>query len=211
MSSLHIHEDAGAYALGVLDAADAFRFEEHLPGCAACRGLVAGFGSLTALLAAYAAGGAIPPAPVPGEVPLRMLGAVARRRRRGRALRIALVAASGVLVAGGIGVVLEPTAAPRWRVASHAPGVTATLVTAPMEWGTDVELGLAGAAPLSCTLVAVGRDGTEQTVATWAGRGGRPVRMRGAAALAQDAIARFEVRAADGTRPATLTPARGAT
>ncbi|WP_406504363.1 zf-HC2 domain-containing protein [Streptomyces sp. NBC_00212] len=205
MSSPQIHEDVGAYALGVLGAAETFRFEEHLVGCAACRRLLTEFGSVTALLAAYAEDGAMPAGPVSPEVLHRMLGAVAKRRRRGRTLRIALVAAAGVLVVGGIGVVLAP-AAPRWQVASHAPGVTASLVTAPKEWGTDVELGLAGAAPVSCTLVAVGRDGTEQTVATWADRGGQPVRMRGAAALAQNAIARFEVRAADGTRLATITP-----
>ncbi|WP_449338265.1 hypothetical protein [Streptomyces griseus] len=79
-------------------------------------------------------------------------------------------------------------------------------MTAPQEWGTDVELALSGAAPVSCTLVAVGRDGSSETVATWAEPGGLPVRMRGAAALAQNAIARFEVRVADGTRLATITP-----
>lgn len=205
MSSPQIHRDAGAYALGVLGAADVFRFEEHLTGCAPCRALLAEFGGVTALLAAYAADRPDPVGPVSPEVLHRMLAAVAGRRRRGRAARLALVAAAAVLVAGGVGVVLEP-AAPGWKVAAHAPGVTATLVTAPKEWGTDVELGLAGAAPASCTLVAVGRDGTRQTVATWADRSGQPVRMRGSAGLAQGAIARFEVRTADGTRLATIAP-----
>ncbi|MFE9401442.1 zf-HC2 domain-containing protein [Streptomyces sp. NPDC006530] len=205
MSSPQIHRDAGAYALGVLGAADAFRFEEHLAGCAPCRALLVEFGGVRVLLAAYAADRPEPVGPVSPEVLHRMLAAVAGRRRRGRAVRLASVAAAGVLVAGGAGLVLAP-AAPGWRVAAHAPGVTATLVTAPKEWGTDVELGLAGAAPASCTLVAVGRDGTRQTVATWADRNGQPVRMRGAAALAQDSIARFEVRTADGTPLATMAP-----
>ncbi|MEV6723876.1 zf-HC2 domain-containing protein [Streptomyces xanthochromogenes] len=205
MSSPQIHQDVGAYALGVLGAADAFRFEEHLAGCARCGALLAEFGSVAALLAAYLAGGPVPDPPVSPEVLHRMLGAVARRRRRGRVVRFGLVAAAGVLVAGGTGIALEP-AAPGWKVASHAPGVTASLVTAPQEWGTDVELALSGAAPVSCTLVAVGRDGSRETVATWAEPGGLPVRMRGAAALAQNAIARFEVRVADGTRLATITP-----
>ncbi|MFI6685259.1 zf-HC2 domain-containing protein [Streptomyces sp. NPDC050485] len=206
MSSPQIHQDVGAYALGVLGAADAFRFEEHLAGCARCRRLLAEFGSVTALLAAYTAGGVAQPGPVSPELLHRMLAAVARRRRRGRAARLALVAAAAVLMAGGIGVALAP-AAPPWQVVSHAPGVTASLVTAPKEWGTDVELRLSGAPLASCTLVAVGRDGTEQTVATWADRGGQPVRMRGAAALAQHAIARFEVRTAGGARLATIGPA----
>ncbi|MFE9116573.1 anti-sigma factor family protein [Streptomyces sp. NPDC007172] len=205
MSSPQIHQDVGAYALGVLGAADAFRFEEHLAGCARCGALLAEFGGVTALLAACLAGGSVPAPAVSPEVLHRMLGAAARRRRRGRVVRLALVAAAGVLVAGGIGIAVEP-APSGWTVASHAPGVSATLVTDHQEWGTDVELTLTGAEPASCTLVAVGRDGSQETVATWAERGGLPVRMRGAAALAQDAIARFEVRVADGTRLATLTP-----
>ncbi|MFG3281663.1 zf-HC2 domain-containing protein [Streptomyces sp. NPDC048111] len=205
MSSPQIHRDAGAYALGVLGAADVFRFEEHLAGCAPCRDLLAEFGGVAALLAAYTADGAAPSGPVSPQVLHAMLAAVARRRRRGRGARIALVAAAGVLVAGGLGVALAPPD-PRWELSSHAPGVTASLVTAPEEWGTDVELGLAGAQPVACTLVAVGRDGSRQTVATWADPGGRPVRMRGAAALAEDAIARFEVRTAAGAPLATITP-----
>ncbi|MFG2717945.1 hypothetical protein ACGFW5_06520 [Streptomyces sp. NPDC048416] len=205
MSSPQIHQDAGPYALGVLGAADAFRFEDHLGGCALCRALLAELGGVTVALAAYVADGPLPAGAVAAEVPHRMLAVVAARRRRGRAVRIALVAAAGVLVAGGAGVVLWP-AAPRWEVASHAPGVTASLATEARDWGTDVDLALAGAAPQVCTLVAVGRDGTRQTVATWAEQGGRPARMRGGAALAQDAIARFEVRAADGARLATITP-----
>ncbi|MEU3370138.1 zf-HC2 domain-containing protein [Streptomyces sp. NPDC006660] len=206
MSSPQIHRDAGAYALGVLGAADAFRFEDHLDGCAPCRAALAGFGGVAALLAAYSANGPAPAGPVSPEVLHRMLGAVAGRRRRGRVARMGLAAAAGVLVAGGLGVALDPTP-PQWQVAAHATGVTASLATRARGWGTDVELALAGAAPGTCTLVAVGRDGTQQTVATWAERGGAPVRMLGSAALAQDTIARFEVRGgASGTRLATLTP-----
>ncbi|MDF9814968.1 zf-HC2 domain-containing protein [Streptomyces sp. SPB162] len=32
------HADVGAYALGLLDDADATRFETHLAGCASCMG-----------------------------------------------------------------------------------------------------------------------------------------------------------------------------
>ncbi|MFB7742312.1 zf-HC2 domain-containing protein [Streptomyces sp. NPDC056132] len=205
MSPPQIHQAVGAYALGVLGAADAFRFEEHLAGCAGCGALLAEFDGVTALLAACLAGGPVPAPAVSPEVLHGMLGAVAGRRRRGRVVRLAVVAAAGVLVAGGVGIAVEP-APSGWAVASHAPGVTASLVTDRQEWGTDVELTLAGAEPASCTLVAVGRDGSRETVASWAERGGPPVRMRGAAAFAQDAIARFEVRVADGTPLATMIP-----
>ncbi|MFD8343227.1 zf-HC2 domain-containing protein [[Kitasatospora] papulosa] len=46
--------DAGAYALGVLGAADVRRFEEHLTECAACVVQVRELGAVVDLLAAYA-------------------------------------------------------------------------------------------------------------------------------------------------------------
>ncbi|MGQ4427661.1 zf-HC2 domain-containing protein, partial [Streptomyces violaceoruber] len=36
MRSLERHRDVGAYALGVLDEAEAFRFEDHLMECPRC-------------------------------------------------------------------------------------------------------------------------------------------------------------------------------
>ncbi|MZD05752.1 hypothetical protein GTW43_11730, partial [Streptomyces sp. SID5785] len=53
--------------------------------------------------------------------------------------------------------------------------------------------------PRVCALVAVGRDGSRETVASWTVRSGR-ARVQGGAALHPAQIARFEVRAADGTR-----------
>lgn len=37
MRSLERHRDVGAYALGVLDEAEAFRFEDHLMECPSAR------------------------------------------------------------------------------------------------------------------------------------------------------------------------------
>ena len=37
MRSLERHRDVGAYALGVLDEAEAFRFEDHLMECPSVR------------------------------------------------------------------------------------------------------------------------------------------------------------------------------
>ncbi|MFJ6852523.1 zf-HC2 domain-containing protein [Streptomyces sp. NPDC091271] len=54
MRAIELHRDAGAYALGVLGAADACRFEEHLAGCPACAVQVREFGVVVAHLAAYA-------------------------------------------------------------------------------------------------------------------------------------------------------------
>ena len=44
MRSLERHRDVGAYALGVLDEAEAFRFEDHLMECPQCAAQVTEFG-----------------------------------------------------------------------------------------------------------------------------------------------------------------------
>ncbi|WP_405667318.1 zf-HC2 domain-containing protein [Streptomyces sp. NBC_01166] len=54
MRAIELHRDAGAYALGVLGAADTCRFEEHLAGCSACAVQVREFDVVVAHLAAYA-------------------------------------------------------------------------------------------------------------------------------------------------------------
>ncbi|KPC81476.1 hypothetical protein ADK82_16560 [Streptomyces sp. NRRL S-4] len=64
MRAVELHRDAGAYALGVLGAADACRFEQHLADCAACVLRVREFGVVVHHLAAYAHGlrpGCLPP------------------------------------------------------------------------------------------------------------------------------------------------------
>ncbi|MFE4689637.1 zf-HC2 domain-containing protein [Streptomyces sp. NPDC056749] len=54
MHATEPHRDAGAYALGVLGAADTCRFEEHLTECAACVVQVREFGSVVDCLAEFA-------------------------------------------------------------------------------------------------------------------------------------------------------------
>ncbi|MDG4865783.1 zf-HC2 domain-containing protein, partial [Streptomyces sp. T-3] len=53
MRTLEPHRDAAAYALGVLDRADSFRFEDHLLGCPACVLSVSEFTDTTRVLARY--------------------------------------------------------------------------------------------------------------------------------------------------------------
>ncbi|MET7952455.1 zf-HC2 domain-containing protein [Streptomyces sp. NPDC005317] len=66
MRATEPHRDAGAYALGVLGAADVRRFEEHLTECAACVVQVRELGAVVDLLAAYAR--CAPPRPGPPGV-----------------------------------------------------------------------------------------------------------------------------------------------
>lgn len=49
------HADVGAYALGLLDDADATRFETHLAGCELCMAELDSLAGLEPLLAEYAA------------------------------------------------------------------------------------------------------------------------------------------------------------
>ncbi|MFF8278249.1 anti-sigma factor family protein [Streptomyces lateritius] len=57
------HDAAGAYVLGVLDAADAAAFEAHLAGCDVCAAHVEEFAGMEPMLAMLAEGPALAPDP----------------------------------------------------------------------------------------------------------------------------------------------------
>ncbi|MEK8171126.1 hypothetical protein NKH77_21145 [Streptomyces sp. M19] len=153
---------------------------------------------------------------------------------------MALAAAAGVLIVGGpfAGAALTShdgsSAAPvhtggaamelyRQGEKHHATdpdtGVDATVSLERRPWGTHVALRLGNVTgPRACALVAVGRDGAEQTVTTWAvpegGYGVRdaavrrnrePLYIHGGAAMDRGAIARFDVRTLDGERLVRVT------
>ncbi|MYS42753.1 hypothetical protein GTY23_16225, partial [Streptomyces sp. SID5998] len=87
MRSLERHRDVGAYALGVLDEADAFRFEDHLTECPRCAAQVTEFGPTARQLLLYrrATPRFVHPTAQPGPRLLeRLAGEVTRRRRAGR-------------------------------------------------------------------------------------------------------------------------------
>ncbi|MDG9689254.1 zf-HC2 domain-containing protein [Streptomyces mutabilis] len=214
MRSLERHRDVGAYALGVLDEADAFRFEDHLMECPRCATQVTEFGPATRQLMLYrqATPRRVHPMTRPGPRLLdRLLTEIATRRRAGRRRLLYAVAAAVVCAVAGPGAVLyaggaDPSAV-RVTATDERSGVWAQLSAEDEAWGTGVELTVKDAAgPRPCRLVAVGRDGTEQTVTSWMvpGRDARPSTMRGGAALPTDQIARYEVRTADGERLVTL-------
>lgn len=83
----------------------------------------------------------------------------------------------------------------------------AEVSAADLPWGSEVRLRTRDTTgPHSCRLVAVGRDGSRQTVTDWSvgPREGRTATVAGAAALRPGRIARFEVRTAAGQRLVTL-------
>ncbi len=101
----------------------------------------------------------------------------------------------------------------RFAATDERTGVWARLTTQDRAWGTDVEIEVEDAAgPRTCRLVAVGGDGSEQTVATWSvpGHDARPHTLRGGAALRPDDIVRYEVRTTEGDRLVTLAPKEAA-
>ncbi|AKZ59641.1 putative membrane protein [Streptomyces ambofaciens ATCC 23877] len=214
MRSLERHRDVGAYALGVLDEAEAFRFEDHLMECPRCAAQVTEFGPATRQLMLYreATPRFVTPLTRPGPRLLdRLLSEVAARRRAVRRRVLYAVAAAVVCAVAGPGVALyasQADAAVRLTATDERSGVWARITTEDETWGTGVRLEVKdGSGPRSCRLIAVGRDGTEQTVTSWnaTGHGARPDTMHGGAALRPDQIARYEVRTTDGERLVTLS------
>lgn len=246
------HASVGAYALGVLDEAEAASFEEHLAGCERCAAELDDLVGLPPLLADLALsydGAPVGPetlAPRPGSELLdRLLGEVAATRRTQRRRRLYLVAAAAALVIGGpfAGAALtsgdssEHVASPVMELYEQGEKIGATdpvtkvAATVSLErkpWGTHVALKLANIkGPQKCELLAIGRDGEEETVITWAvppggygitggphtgqgaagksGKSGKsaewskqPLYAHGGAALNRDDIDHFEVRTLDG-------------
>ncbi|MEV6617384.1 zf-HC2 domain-containing protein [Streptomyces sp. NPDC051051] len=217
MRSLERHRDVGAYALGVLDEAEAFRFEDHLMECPRCAAEVTEFGATTRQLMLYrrATPRAVHPFAGPGPQLLdRLLHEVAARRRAvGRRLLYAVAAA---VVAAVAGPVLAMTAAaggeePARVVAAtdQRSGVWAQVTSEDELWGSQVELKVKDAAgPRACHLIVIGHDGSEETVTSWMvpDHDARPNTMKGGATMRTDEIARYEVRTMTGETLVVLKP-----
>ncbi|MEU7057311.1 zf-HC2 domain-containing protein [Streptomyces sp. NPDC046197] len=213
MRSLERHRDVGAYALGVLDEADAFRFEDHLVACPRCAAHVTEFGPTARQLMLYrrATPRFVHPMAQPGPRLLeRLVADVARRRLAGRRRLLFGLAASVVLAVGGpaITLVAGHGSGPVQVAATDAKtGVWAEVRAADADWGSEVQLKIKdGTGARSCRLVVIGRDGSEQTVTSWTvpSHDARTNTIRGGAAMHTDQIDRFEVRTADGQPLVTL-------
>ncbi|GGW46838.1 membrane protein [Streptomyces lucensis JCM 4490] len=214
MRSLERHRDVGAYALGVLDEAEAFRFEDHLMECPRCTASVTEFGPTTRQLLLYRRATPRPVHPMaqPGPRLLdRLLGEIAHRRRaRRRRLLYGLAASVVLAVAGPAITAFAGHAKPAGHVTAATDprtGVWARVTAEDEDWGSGLRLEVKdGSGPRDCRLVAVGRDGTEQVVAGWTASGGGtgPTTTLGAAEMHPGQIARYEVRTADGQPLVTL-------
>ncbi|MDO0927484.1 zf-HC2 domain-containing protein [Streptomyces sp. TG1A-8] len=191
------HETVGAYALGILDDAEATAFEAHLAGCEWCaRQLdeLAGMEPMLAALADLPGSGSTPaigeslsarPAPRLVE---KLVDEVAehraRKRRRGFytvAAAAALIIAGPLAVAavnggpdGGGQVAAAPAQAQFQNTADRRTAtdptthVTATVALQEKAWGTQGVLRLKNVkGPLKCSLVLVAKDGQRVTMSSW--------------------------------------------
>ncbi|GAA3041925.1 anti-sigma U factor RsuA [Kitasatospora albolonga] len=224
------HLDVGAYVLGLLEPEEMAQFATHLAGCARCTAEADELSGLEPLLAEYAeaVGPAVPTAD-DGRLLERLTAEVTAGRRAARTRRLFLVAAAVAVLIGGplLGASLggseeaRPVArstSPAQELMDHgvrhsatdaSTGAVATVALEDRKWGTHVALQLAGVrGPLSCSLIAVGRSGEQQTVTSWAvppagyGLPGQPDSLitHGGVGLPSGQIDHFEVRTSDGTR-----------
>ncbi|MFF9206114.1 zf-HC2 domain-containing protein [Streptomyces sp. NPDC014986] len=216
MRSLERHRDVGAYALGVLDEADAFRFEDHLMECSRCAAQVTAFGPATRQLMLYrrSTPRLVHPLAEPGPGVLdRLLSEVAARDRAGRRRTLLALTASVVLAVSAPAIALmardEGGSAAITATTDELSGVWAEVTTEDRAWGSHVRLRVKdGAGPRVCRLVVVGLDGSEETVTSWSvpRHDARPNTMLSGSAMRPEDIARYEVRTADGEHLVTLRP-----
>lgn len=193
---------SASYVLGALDPEERRRFEAHLVGCDQCRGEVAEFAPIPALLARA-------PHAEPVAAPDRIADVAARRvradwsalttsRRRwrwgaavasGAALVAATVAAGAVAPLGPEGTALLVTGG---RVAS------ATVQVDPRAWGSAVHLDLTGL-PARGGYVAwvIGPDGEQQQVAAWGPTPTGQAAVTGASSVPVEALVEVRVTSED--------------
>ncbi|MHB9857479.1 zf-HC2 domain-containing protein [Streptomyces sp. YIM S03343] len=215
MRSLERHRDVGAYALGVLNEADAFRFEDHLMECPRCSADVTEFGPTARQLLLYrrATPRFVHPAAQPGPRLLdRLLAEVSRRHRARRRLSLYALAASVVLAMAGPALALwagPGEQSTRIAATDTKTGVSAQVTTKNADWGSDVLLTIQDVpGSHACRLIAVGSDGAEQTVTTWTSpdRGSGPSKVQGGSTMHSDEIDHYDVRTAEGANLLTLKP-----
>ncbi|MFI2369096.1 anti-sigma factor family protein [Streptomyces sp. NPDC018833] len=216
MSRQQPHEDVAAYALGVLEPADAFRFEEHLAECVMCAVRLSDFTDVARALAELAGPARVDARPSPRLMD-RLSRHVALERRRGRRRRLRLAAAAAILIVGLPAAVVaaqdDAAPAPQPVVATDpVTGVRATVALQDRGWGTSVAMRLAGLpGPRTCRLIAIGKDGVEHPVLSWwvpAGGYGMadgpghegPLDIEGGTGLHTAEIGRWEVRGERGER-----------
>ena len=159
------HTDVGAYAMGLLEERDRRQFEDHLAGCPACAAEVAELSPMAALLRDVELTGVEPTGAEGGEPTAsrepeggdvtELLRRRARQQRQRRRWQVAVGAAAGIVLIGGIGVGIAaapqngPPAPPPLALTGQlhsatdpGTGVAGTVGLVVKAWGTQVTLDL---------------------------------------------------------------------
>jgi anti-sigma factor RsiW len=171
------HTDVGAYALGLLEAADRQAFEEHLGGCPACAAELTELSGMKGMLSDIGPVDARPAEPAEADV-IDLVRRRATAQRRHTRRQVLLGAAAGVvLLAGGVAAGVAATQqAPVPVVALGAPhsavspvtGVKGVVHLLAKPFGTQVTVDLARIqGPLECQFIAVSRTGARFQIGTW--------------------------------------------
>ncbi len=168
----------GALAVSALDPDEELHVREHVAGCEQCAAELAELSGTVDLLAA-AKPLALPAAVQPDRRVLDgLLVTVREERRRARRRRfvMGLAAAAAGAVFAGTGALLvgdDDPAPPVEPIATAELHGSAGAVALDVElfakaWGTAVHGAVAGVPPgATCSLVAVGVDGSREVAATW--------------------------------------------
>lgn len=179
-----VHTDVGAYALGLLEAADRQAFEEHLAGCPACAAELAELSGMKDLLTGIDPVDAPAGEPTQAEVTDLVRRRAESQRRRVRWQSVVAAAAAVVLLVVGVGVGLAtapgssaPTTQPLATLTVHQSatavgtnpqtGVSGVAGLVSKPFGTQVTVNLKMKGPLECQLVAVSKTGERTVIATW--------------------------------------------
>lgn len=178
-SCTEIRISLGALAVSALDPDEELHVREHVAGCERCAAELTELSGTVDLLAA-AKPLDLPAAVQPDRRVLDgLLAAVADERRRARRRRFALglaAAAAGAVLAGTAALVAtdddsapavaEPTPMAELHGSDGPVVLEVELFT--KAWGTAVSGMVSGVAPgQTCSLVAVGLDGSREVAATW--------------------------------------------
>lgn len=173
------HTDVAAYSLGLLDEPDRRDFETHLAQCPECVAEQAEFASMAELFAGIGPIEDEESGPDEGAVADLFSRRAAVRKRRNRQRTWLAVAASVVLLGGGLaaGMAAVPSAqvvsTPVLTGALHQAtnpntGITGTVGLVSKPWGTQVTLRLGKVrGPLDCQLIAISKSGVQRVMIGW--------------------------------------------
>ncbi|MFJ4789011.1 anti-sigma factor family protein [Streptomyces sp. NPDC088794] len=190
------HETVGAYALGILDDAEATAFEIHLATCEWCAQQLDELAGMEPMLAALAdlpgtgtpaIGESLSAKPSPRLVE-KLVDDVGERRALKRRRSFYMVAAAAALIiAGPLAAIAVnggdsgggtsdeagakaafTTLSDKVSATDSSTKVKATVAMEKKDWGTWGVVELSNVkGPLKCSLIAVGKNGERETMSTW--------------------------------------------